>query len=209
MSCHSYVFASWVLTLGLGSTALAQSSVVTTNETKSAVLTGTVKAVSGDTLTVVDASGGVHAYAVPDGFEFRNGAKEVGLHQLEPGEAIRAEITDEISTRDLTDIKKVEGRVMQVTPSGFVLLDPRNEFVSYDFHDARGNGYHYRAPDGREAPLQEVKLGEHLSGVLVTHFPAQVIDERIVQLDVSTAPGLAAAPNAPATEGGSATGASR
>jgi hypothetical protein len=196
-----------MLSLGFGSAALARSSVVMTTETKSAVLTGTVQTVSGNTLTIRDPSG-VHAYTVPDGFKFRVGGKEVGIDGLEPGTPITAGITDEVDTRDVTDIQKVEGRVMQVTPGGFVLLDPQNKYVSYDFQDARGNDYHYLAPEGQEASLRDVKVGERLSGELVTRFPPQVIDERIVQLGVALTPGLASAPRT-ATGGGSATGASR
>ncbi len=207
MSCHPYVVAACVLSLGLGSAALAQSSVATTTETKSAVLSGTVWTVSGNTLTVGDPSG-VHAFTVSDGFRFRMGGQEVGVDKLQPGTPITAEITDEVTTRDVIDIRKVEGRVMQVTAGGFVLLDPQNKYVSYDFEDAHGNDYHYLAPDGQEASLRNVKPGEHLSGEIVTHFPPQVIDERIVQLDVAPTPGLASTPGTPA-EGFSATGASR
>jgi hypothetical protein len=53
--------------------------------------------------------------------------------------------------------------------------------------------------DGQEASLREVKVGDHLRGELVTRFPPEVIDERIVQLDVASAPGLASAAGAPAT----------
>jgi hypothetical protein len=207
MSCHSYVVAACMLSLGLGSAALAEPSIVMTTETKSAVLTGTVQTVSGNTLTVRDPSG-VHAYTVPDGFKFRIGGQEVGIDRLEPGTSITADITDEVDTRDVTDIRKVDGRVMQVTSGGFVLLDPQNEYVSYDFQDARGNDYHYLAPEGHEASLRDVKLGEHLSGEIVTHFPPQVIDERIVRLDVALTPGLASAPRTP-LGGASATGGSR
>jgi hypothetical protein len=38
-----------------------------------------------------------------------------------------------------------------------------------------------------------VKVGDHLRGELVTRFPSEIIDERIVQLDVASAPGLASA----------------
>ena len=130
------------------------------------------------------------------------------MDKLEPGTPITADITDEVDTRDVTDIQDVEGRVMQVTSGGFVLLDPQNKYVSYDFQDAHGNDYHYLAPEGQEASLRDVKLGEHLSGEIVTHFPPQVIDERIVQLDVPLTPGLASAPTTP-TGGSAATGASR
>jgi len=207
MSCNSSVVAACVLTLGLSSAALAASSAVTTTETKSAVVTGTVQAASANTLTVRGANG-VQTYVVPESFKLRLGEREVGVDQLEPGMPITADITNEITTRNVTESRKVEGKVVQVTPGGFVLLDPRNQYVSYNFQDERGNDYRYRAPDGQDAPLHEVKLGEHLSGEMVTHFPPQIIDERIVQLDVAVTPGLATAPDT-SSEGAPATGASR
>lgn len=207
MSCNSYVVAACVLTMGLSSVALAESSAVTTTERKSAVLTGTVQTVSANTLSVREPDG-VQTYVVPNGFKLRLGEREIGVDQLEAGTPITADITNEITTRDVTDTRQVEGKVVQVTPGGFVLLDPQNRYVSYDFQDERGNDYQYQAPDGQEASLREVKLGEHLSGEMVTHFPPQVIDERIVQLDVAVTPGLASAPGTSAG-GVPATGASR
>jgi hypothetical protein len=206
MSCHASVVTACVLSLGLGRAALAQSAVVVTTENRSAIVTGTVQRVSGNTLTVREASG-LHAYSVRDGFKLRKGNEEVGLDQLTPGEPITIDITDQVTTQHLSDVRRVEGKVMQVTPGGFVLLDPKNQYVSYDFEDARGDDYHYRAPEGQEASLRSVEVGEHLSGEMVTRFPAQVIDERIVQLDVTSTPGLAAARKPP--EGAPATGASR
>ena len=41
-------------------------------------------------------------------------------------------------------------------------------------------------------------MGDHLKGELITRFPPEVIDERIVQLDVASAPGLAAVVGTPA-----------
>jgi hypothetical protein len=56
---------------------------------------------------------------------------------------IAAEITDEVTTRDVTVTRRMDGTVMQVSPGGFVLRDPNKEYVSYDFQDARGNDLHY------------------------------------------------------------------
>lgn len=195
---HSTVIAACALALSLGSAALAQTSEIDSTQTKAAVLTGVVQTVSGDTLTVKDPSG-LHSYTVPDGFRFRMGGQEIGIDQLKPGMPITVEITDEVTTRDVTVTRRMDGTVMQVTPGGFVLRDPNNEYVSYDFQDARGNDLHYLTPEGREASLRDVKVGDHLKGELMTRFPPEIIDERIVQLDVASAPGIASAAGAPAT----------
>ena len=194
---HSTVVVACALSMSVGSAALAQTSETDSTQTRAAVLTGTVQTVSGNTLTVQDPSG-LHSYTVPDGFRFRMGGQEIGIDQLKPGTPITADITDEVTTRDVTITRRMDGTVMQVTPGGLVLLDPRNEYVSYDFQDPRGNDLHFLAPDGREASLREVKVGDHLKGELITRFPPEVIEERIVQLDVASAPGLAAVVGTPA-----------
>ncbi len=198
MILNSHVIATCALALSLGSAALAQTSEIDSTQTKAAVLTGVVQTVSDHTLTIKDQSG-LHSYSVPDGFRFRMGKEEIGIDQLKPGMPITADITDELTMRDVTVTRRMDGTVMQVTPGGLVLLDPRDGYVSYDFQDARGNELHYLTLDGREASLREVKIGDHLKGQLVTRFPPEIIDERIVQLDVASAPGLASAAGAPAT----------
>jgi hypothetical protein len=215
---HWAVPAACVLSLSLGSVALAQTSVSTKTEIKAAVLSGVVQEISGNTVTVRELDG-LRTFALPDGFKLRMGSKEIGIDELKPGMPVTADIVDQVTTREVTATKQVDGRVMQVAPGGFVLLDPNNQYVSYDFKDPQGGDYHYLASDGREDTLRDVKLGEHLQGTIVTHYPPQMIDERIVQLDVPTAPGLAAIRAAPlamprpsatvAPASGAATGASR
>jgi len=197
----SIVVSACVLSLGFGSAARAQTSEVDSTQTRSSLINGVVQTVTDHTLTVRDPSG-VHSYTVPDGFKFRNGEQELGIDELKPGMPITADITDEVTTRDVTITQRVDGTVMQVTPGGFVLLDPQKQYVSYDFQDAQRKDYHYVTVSGQEASLRDVKVGDHLQGQMVTRFPPEIIDERIVQLDVTT-PGLASMTNPSSGTGGS------
>ena len=183
---HSIV-AACMLSLSLGSAALAQTSVTRSTVTRTFARTGVIQSISGDEVTVQDPDR-IHEITVPDGFEVRMNGRDVGIDQLKPGMKVTEHVTDEVTTRDVTVTKRVDGTVMQVTPGGFVLLDPKDRYVSYDFTDPQGNDLHYLAPNGREDTLRNVEAGEHLRGTLVTRFPAQVIDERIVQLEAASAP---------------------
>jgi hypothetical protein len=202
----SIVISACVLSLSFDSAARAQTSEVDSTQTRSSVINGVVQTVTDHTLTVRDPSG-IHSYTVRDGFKFRNGEQELGIDELKPGMPITADITDEVTTRDVTITQRVDGTVMQVTPGGFVLLDPRKQYVSYDFQDAQRKDYHYVTIGGQELSLRDVKVGDHLQGQMVTRFPPEVIDERIVQLDVTT-PGLASTPAA-SSSGTGGSGASK
>ena len=178
---HS-IIAACALPLGLSSAALAQTSDTTSTVSKTFAEPGIVQAISPTDVTVRD-SNGIETYPVTQGLEFRMNGKDVGIDQLKPGMKVTAEITDQVTTHDVTVTKVLDGKVVQFTPNGFVVLDSKDRYVPYDFTDAQGNDLHYRAPDGRDTSLRNVKLGEHLTGTLVTRFPAQVVAARSVMLD--------------------------
>ncbi|HZX43192.1 MAG TPA: hypothetical protein VFE93_15235 [Myxococcaceae bacterium] len=168
-----------MLSLGLGSAALAQTSVESSTVTKQTVRTGVIQTISGNKVTVKEASG-VREVTVPDGFKFQVSGQDVGLDQLKPGMTVTAVITDQVTTRDVTVTKVVRGTVKLVTPGGFVVLDPHHNYVSYNFTDKDGNDLYYVAADGQEDSLRDVKVGDQLTGTIITKFPPQVVDKRTI-----------------------------
>ena len=190
---HSIV-AAGALSLGLGSAVMAQTSDMSSTVTKTFDEPGIVEAISPDEVTVQD-SYGIEKYPVTKNLQFRLNGKDVDIDQLKPGMKVKANVTDQVTTHDVTITQVLDGTVTQIVPGGFVLLDRRNQYVSYDFTDPQGNDVRYIAPDGREAPLRDMKLGEHLKGTFVTRLPAQVIAERSVLLD--SEPGTAVSALAP------------
>jgi len=192
MFLRSAVAAS-VLSLSLGSAGLAQTSVTSSTVTKQTVRTGTIQTISGNKVTVQEADG-VREVTVPDGFKFQVNGQDVGLDQLKPGMTVTAVITDQVTTRHVTVTKVLHGTVVQVAPGGFVVLDPKHNYVSYDFTDKEGNDLYFLAADGQEDSLRDVKVGDRLTGTIVTRLPPQVIDERIVQASAVAPPAPPAPP---------------
>jgi len=188
---RSAIFAC-VLSLSTASAALAQTSVQTSTVTKTSVRSGVIQTISGNKITVQGA-GGTHEYTVPDGFQFQVDGKDVGLDQLKPGMNVTANITDQITTRDVTVTKVVNGKVVQLAPSGFVLLDSKGKYVNYDYTDREGNDLYFLGLDGRKMTFEDLKLNDQLNGTMVTRFPPQVIDERTLKARAA-APAPAAQP---------------
>lgn len=183
---------AFVLSLSAGSAALAQSSVETSTVTKTSVRSGVIQTISGNKVTVQGARG-LDEYTVPAGFQFQVDGKDVGLEQLKPGTQVSANITDEITTRQVTVTKVIDGKVVQLAPSGFVLLDRKGKYVSYDYTDREGNDIYFLDADGQQKPLENLELGDRLTGTMVTRFPPQVIDQRTLQARAS-APAPQSAP---------------
>ena len=199
MSRHSRI-AACVLSLTFGSAALAQTSTMESTTTKKTTITGTVVSVTGNKVVLAEAKGN-REYTAPPGFKVQVDGKEVGVDQLKPGMKVTAVVTDQVTTRDVTVTKVVSGKVMTVAPSGFVLLDNKGKYVSYNFTDKDGNDIYFTQLDGTSVPLRNnVKEGDVMTGTFVTKLPPQVIDERSVTASAVAPPPPpepAAAPAAP------------
>ena len=183
------VVSACVLLLSVGSAALAQTSVTSSTVAQQTVRTGTIQTISGNKVTVKEANG-VREVTVPDGFQFQVNGQDVGVDQLKPGMKVTAVITNQVTTREVTVTKVVQGRVAQVAPGGFVVLDRNHNYVSYDFTDKEGNDIYYLDADGQDYPLRDVKVGDSLTGTIVTRFPPQVVNERIVKASAVEPPPL-------------------
>ena len=197
MSLRSRI-AVCVLSLGFGSAALAQTSSMDSVVTKKTTKTGTIVSVSGNKVVLQEADGN-HEYNVPAGFKVQVAGKDVGVDQLKPGMKVNAVITDQITTRDVTVTKVISGKVMSVAPSGFVILDNKGQYKSYNFTDPEGNDIYFTQADGTSVPLRNnVQVGDVMTGTFVTKLPPQVIDKRSVQASAVAPPepAPAAAPTA-------------
>lgn len=179
MSLRSRI-AVCVLSLSVGTAAFAQTSTTESVATKKTTKTGTVVSVSGNKVVLHEADGN-HEYNPPPGFKVQVAGKDVGVDQLKPGMKVTAVITDQVTTRDVTVTKVVSGKVMTVAPSGFVILDNKGQYKSYNFTDADGNDIYFTQADGTSVPLRNnVQVGDQMSGTFVTKLPPQVIDKRSV-----------------------------
>ena len=195
MSLRSRI-AVCVLSLSVGTGAFAQTSTMESVSTKKTTKTGTVVSVQGNKVVLHEANGN-HEYNVPQGFTVNVAGKEVGVDQLKPGMHVTAVITDQVTTRDVTVTKVVSGKVMTVAPSGFVILDNKGQYKSYNFTDKDGNDIYFTQADGTSVPLRNnVQVGDQMSGTFVTKLPPQVIDKRSVTASAVAPPEPAAAPAA-------------
>ena len=180
MSLRSRI-AVCVLSLSVGTAAFAQTSTMESVSTKKTTKTGTIVSVSGNKVVLHEANGN-HEYNLPQGFTVNVGGKDVGVDQLKPGMHVTAVITNQVTTRDVTVTKVISGRVMSVAPGGFVILDNKGQYRSYNFTDPDGNDIYFTQADGTSVPLRNnVQVGDVMSGTFVTKLPPQVIDKRSVQ----------------------------
>jgi hypothetical protein len=179
MSLRSRI-AVCVLSLSVGTAAFAQTSTMESVSTKKTTKTGTVVSVSGNKVVLHEANGN-HEYNVPQGFKVNVAGKDVGVDELKPGMKVTAVITDQVTTRDVTVTKVISGKVMTVAPSGFVILDSKGQYKSYNFTDKDGNDIYFTQADGTSVPLRNnVKEGDQMTGTFVTKLPPQTVDKRSV-----------------------------
>src|SRR5262249_17847949 len=160
--------------------ALAQTSGATTTESiaqKTRDISGVVETVAGNKVVLREADG-LHEYNPPAGFKFDLGGRQVGVDEIKPGMAVNAQVTDKDITRQVTLTTVQSGTVAQVAPGGIVLKDDATkDLKSYNFKDAAGNDIYY-VKDGKEVPLRNVKMGEHLAGTFVSTLPVQQVSQR-------------------------------
>ncbi len=176
MSIHSNV-AVCLLSLALSPVALAQG----TTTTESTVVThqvrgGEVEAVYGNKVLFKETDG-VHEYTIPEGFKFDLDGKAIGIDQLQPGMKVSAVITDKVTTRNVKLTSVRSEKVLQIAPGGIVVENAKGEFRTYNFKDPAGNDVRF-IRDHKDVSLRNVKLGEKLTGTLVTTLPAQQIATR-------------------------------
>ena len=161
--------------------ALGQQTGTTTTEStqvKTQLKSGVVETVAGNKVVLREADG-LHEYNLPDGFKFQLNGKDVGVADLQPGMTVNAQVTDRVTTRQVTLTRVESGTVAQVAPGGIVLREKDGDLKSYNFKDAAGNDIYY-VKDGKEVSLRNVKVGERLSGTFVSTLPEQQISQRSV-----------------------------
>lgn len=178
MSIHSNV-AVCLLSLALSPVALAQGTTTTESTTVThQVRAGEVEAVYGNKVLFKEADG-VHEYAIPEGFKFDLDGKAIGIDQLQPGMKVSAVITDKVTTRNVRLTNVRSEKVLQIAPGGIVVENAKGEFRTYNFKDSSGNDVRF-IRDHQEVSLRNVKLGEKLTGTMVTTLPSQKIATRDV-----------------------------
>ena len=171
--------------------AAAQTSVTTTTRTN---VNGQIVSVGGNRVLVKEADG-VHEYTVPDGFKFHSANGMIGVADLQPGMNVDAVITDKTTVKDVVTTQNVNGTVAQVAPGGIVVKTANNDLQSYNFKDENGNDIRMMF-NGKDIPLRDVKLGDRLSGTIVTKYGPQTTSVRSATAAVSTP----APPPAPAAD---------
>src|SRR5215470_5381243 len=172
MSIESRI-AVCLVSLVVAPVALGQQAGATSTEStavRTTAKSGVVESVAGNKVVLREADG-LHEYNLPDGFKFQLDGKDVGVADLQPGTTVNALITDKVTTRQVTLTKITSGTVAQVAPGGIVLKDKNGDLKSYNFKDAAGNDIYF---------VQNVKVGEKLSGTFVSTLPEQQITQRTV-----------------------------
>ncbi len=201
MSIQSKV-AVCLLSLAVSPLALAQTTTTESTSVTHDVKAGEVEAVYGNKVVVKEADG-LHEYAVPEGFKWQLDGQAVGIDQLQPGMKVGAVITDQVTTRKVKLTRVASAKVLQIAPGGIVVKNEKGELRSYNFKDSSGNDIRF-VRDHKEVSLRSVKLGEKLTGTIVTTLPAQMISQRTVEAKAVKPPApppveVAAAPELPQT----------
>jgi hypothetical protein len=161
--------------------AAAQQSVTTTTRTN---VNGQIVSVGGNRVLVKEADG-LHEYTVPEGFKFHSANGMIGVGDLQPGMNVDATITDRTTVKDVVTTENVSGTVAQVAPGGIVVKTANNELKSYNFKDENGNDLRMNF-NGKDVSLRDVKVGDRLSGTIVTKYGPQSTTVRSATAAVST-----------------------
>ena len=128
----------------------------------------------------------MHEYTVPEGFKFHTATgPEIGVADLKPGMNVSATITDRTTVKDVVTTQNVNGTVKQVAPGGIVVETPTHDLQTYDFKDENGNDVRMMF-NGNDIPLRDVKLGDRLSGTIVTQYGPQTTTLRSATAAVNT-----------------------
>jgi hypothetical protein len=166
-----------LLSIAVAPLATAQTSSTESTAVKKTVKSGEVQAVAGNKVVLKEADG-VHEYNLPDGFKFQLDGRDVGVDEIKPGMKIDAVITDRVTTRNVQVTRVATGTVMQVAPGGVVIKNnDTGELKSYNFKDKEGKDIYF-ALDGKQVSLRDVKVGDRLTGTVVTTLPPQVTTQR-------------------------------
>jgi hypothetical protein len=186
----------WLSLLCVLVSASAGAQTTEATSVSRSVKSGEIVSISGHRVLLKEADG-LHEYTVPEGYKFQMGGRDVTIAELKPGMKVNAVIDDKTTVRDVTTTTTINGTVKQVAPGGIVVMTSNNELKSYDFKDADGNDVRLNV-DGKDVSLRSVKVGDRLSGTIVTKYGPQTITQRSVRTAVSEPPPEPSAPVAAA-----------
>jgi hypothetical protein len=155
---------------------------------------GQIVSVGGNRVLVKE-SDGLHEYTVPEGFKFHSANGDIGVADLQPGMTVDAVITDKTTVKDVVTTENVSGTVAQVAPGGIVVKTSNNELKSYNFKDENGNDVRMNF-NGKDVSLRDVKVGDRLSGTIVTKYGPQTTTLRSATASVASPPAEPAPPPA-------------
>ncbi len=163
-------------------TQLGQPSAATSER----VVNATVISVNGNKVVAQDASGKATEYTIPEGFRFQFQGRDISVAELKPGMTVSATITTTTTTTPVyvTEIKT--GKVLAVSGQNVIVRGPQGNRVFSNQDAVRRNAKVMR--NGKEIYMNELRVGDIFTAVIVTDEAPRVVSEREVQAMVSAAP---------------------
>jgi hypothetical protein len=136
---------------------------------------GEVVSVNGNDLIVKTEDGQIHHFAdIPDTVKVNVNGQELSVHELKPGMKLERTITTTTVPRTVTTVKKVSGKIWQVSPPDSVILTMEN-----------GENQQFKIPkdqkfnvDGQELDAFGLKKGMRISATKIVEVPESVISQK-------------------------------
>jgi hypothetical protein len=190
----SALLAAGLLAAGTGVVAAQNPSQTTTTQmgqpqtkTTTNTISGTIVYVDGNMVDVKDSAGEYKEYAIPDGFKFQMGGKDLGVADLKPGMPVKATFTTAVTTTPVTvtDIRK--GQVVAIEGETMIVRGP-NGLRSFTQQQLDQRHIKLQNGQGQEISISALRPDDVVTAVIVTDQPPKVVSERDVKAVVQPAP---------------------
>jgi LPXTG-motif cell wall-anchored protein len=172
--------------------AVSVAQTTTTSETKKFQIIS----VAGN-LFVVKLPEGTRELSVPDDFRFNIDGKMLSVHELKPGMAGSATITNKTTVTPVTVTEVKNGTVMQASGNSIIVRteDGMKMFTQGDI-DKRGVKI---MREGKPAQISDFRANDQLTATIITTKPPRVVTEKEVQATLARSGAGAGTPAADAT----------